>query len=90
MRTLIPKDSVSPGQSLEVVHTHLQRGRDVIRSLWVKVTPRNPVLKLILAPPLFLTAGMILLLMLVVICFTLMALAVFWMLMKKMLQEGEK
>ena len=77
MKALVPKSSSSGQRSLQVVHTYLERGGGFYRSVWVKTSPRNPVLKLILVPPLLVTTGLVLLLVLLILGFTLMALVLF-------------
>ena len=63
-------------RSLVVSQTYLQRGWTTTRSLWVRVSPRNPLLKILLLPPLAVLGMTLLILMLILIGFTLLAIAV--------------
>ncbi len=73
---LVPeKHKSTDGRSLEVTKTYLHRGQSVTRSLWVKVSPKHPLLKVVMAAPmaaLFLT---MLVLFVIVLGFTLLAMA---------------
>lgn len=71
---MLPKkrESISR-RSIEVGHTYLQRGRLITRGLWVRVTPSNPVLKVVLAPPIIGVMIALLILMLVILGFILLA-----------------
>jgi hypothetical protein len=40
------------GRSLEVTRAYLQRGQIAYRSVWIKVSPRHPLLKVAAALPL--------------------------------------
>jgi hypothetical protein len=50
----------------------------ITRSLWVKVNPRNPILKLALVPPTVAAIVALLILMLVVLGLILLAMALIW------------
>ena len=63
------------GRSLEVTRTYLQRGQEISRSLWVKVRPRHPLLKAVVALPVGLFALMMLVFILMMLGFTLLAIA---------------
>ena len=45
------KNQTPRRRSLEVTRTFLKSGQNVSRSLWIKVNPQNPLLKLLLVPP---------------------------------------
>ena len=63
---------------IQVTRSHLARGGMVTRSLWVKISPRNPLLKLVLLPPMVLAMVVLLILMLVALGFILLAMALMW------------
>lgn len=63
-------------RSLEVTQTYLRKGGSVTRSLWIRVAPRNLLLKTVLAVPLLAVATLIFLLFLIALGFVLLALVV--------------
>ncbi|MEK7281398.1 MAG: hypothetical protein AAB037_03485 [Chloroflexota bacterium] len=69
-------------RSIEVTRIYLHKGESVTRSLWVKISPTHPLLKLALAP-LAITAGLVMffLIMLIVII-ALLVLAIVWAIRK--------
>jgi hypothetical protein len=69
------KQKTISGRSLEVTRTYLQRGQAVSRSLWVRVSPKNPVLKVIIALPTAVLMLTILIMFLIMLGFTLLAIA---------------
>jgi hypothetical protein len=72
--SLIPeKHKTIGGRSLEVSRTYLQRGQAVSRSLWIRVSPKHPLLKIIIAPPMVVLMLIILVLFLIMLGFTLLA-----------------
>jgi len=73
-------------QSLQVTKTYLRRGQAASRSVWIRVSPKHPLLKVVAAPP---TAAMlltILILILIILGFTLLAL----LLMETIWRAGAK
>ncbi len=74
--SLVPeKPKTISGRSLEVTRTYLQSGQAVSRSLWVRVNPKNPLLKVVMVPPMAALMLTMLVLILVVLGFTLLAVA---------------
>jgi len=63
------------GRSLEVTRKYLQRGQGVSRSLWVRVSPKHPLLKVAIAPPMAILMLTMLVLLLIMLGFTLLAIA---------------
>ena len=81
--SLVPHQPQGAGsQSIEVTKIYLHKGESVTRSLWVKVSPGHPLLKLVMMP-LIITAALaaFLLVMLIVLIF-LLVLAIIWALRK--------
>jgi hypothetical protein len=77
-KALVPQErGTSKQQSIEVIHTYLQKGQGLTRSIWVKVSPKNLALRLIIIPPLVLIGSLIFLLLLLALGFTLMALSLY-------------
>lgn len=73
---LVPeKHKTVSGRSLEVTSTYLQRGQGVSRSLWIRVSPKHPLLKAVMAPPIAVLALTMLVLLLIMLGFTLLAIA---------------
>jgi len=62
-------------RSLEVTRTYLQRGQAVSRSLWIRVSPRHPLLKAVMALPMGALVLTMLVLFLIMLGFTLLAIA---------------
>ena len=74
--SLVPEKHKSiTGRSLEVTRIYLQRGQAVSRSLWIKASPKNPLLKAAVALPIGAVMLMMLFLILIALGFTLMAVA---------------
>jgi len=74
--SLVPgKHKTISGRSLEVSRTYLQRGQGVSRSLWIRVSPKHPLLKAVMAPPMVVLMLIILVLFLIMLGFTLLAIA---------------
>ena len=74
--SLIPeKHKTIGGRSLEVSRTYLQRGQAVSRSLWIRVSPKHPLLKAVMAPPIAVLVLTMLVLILIMLGFTLLAIA---------------
>lgn len=53
-------------RNLEVVDVYRRKGEIVVRSLWIKASPRHPLLKLAIMPPLIGIMALVILLMLVI------------------------
>ena len=75
MSLIREKHKTISGRSLEVTRTYLQRGQAVSRSLWITVSPRHPLLKAIMAPPIAALLLTMLVLFLIMLGFTLLAIA---------------
>ena len=71
------KLEIGPSRGIEVTRSYMARRGTVARSVWVKIGPRNPVLRLLLAPPLIAMMLAILVLILVILGFVLLAAALF-------------
>ncbi len=72
--TLVPRRPDREGhRSLEVTRTYLQRGQTASRSLWIRFSPKNPLLKAVMIPPAVVFALTMLILLLIVLGFTLLA-----------------
>ena len=63
------------GRSLQVTRTYLQKGRSVSRSLWVRVSPKHPLLKALTVPPIAMLMLVTLIMFLIMLGFTLLGLA---------------
>lgn len=88
--SLVPEEHKSAsGQSLEVTRTYLQRGQSVSRSLWVTISPRHPLLKLVMIPPIIGLMLAMSILILLVLGFALLAVALLWGLSKAKHEESE-
>ena len=74
-------------RSVEVTRTYLQRGQGVTRSMWVNVSPRNPVLKAVVAVPVAAVMLSMFLLMLMMLGFVLLAITLMWALSGKSHRE---
>lgn len=75
-------------RSLEVFDVYWRRGGVVARSFWIKASPRNPLLKLAIMPPLLGIMALIILLMLVV-GFALLATTLLFMALKSQQKKEE-
>jgi hypothetical protein len=74
--SLIPeKHKTIGGRSLEVSRTYLQRGQAVSRYLWIRISPKHPLLKVVIAPPMAILMLTMLVLLLIMLGFTLLAIA---------------
>jgi len=76
MSTVHKKHKNIGERSLQVSRTYLRRGQDVSRSLWIKVSPRNPVLKAVFALPIGALLLMMLVLIMLMLGFTVLAVTV--------------
>jgi hypothetical protein len=75
--SLVPeKRKTENRRSLEVTRTYLQRGHAVTRSLWIRVSPKSPLFKAVIALPIGAVTLIMLVLILIVLGFTLLAIAV--------------
>lgn len=82
-KSLIPqKPERLANRSIEVTRTYLHTGEAVTRSLWVKVSPRHPLLKLVMAPLVISAALAIFVLIMLILAITLLAVALVWTLSK--------
>ena len=71
--SIVRKDRNISGRSLEVTRTYLQRGQGISRSIWIKVSPKNPLLKAALALPMGAIMLIMFILILIALGFTLTA-----------------
>jgi hypothetical protein len=62
-------------RSVEVTRTYIKRGHGVTRSLWVNISPRNPLLKAIVAAPAAAIMLTMVILIMMIAGFTLLAVA---------------
>jgi len=69
------KQKVISARSFQVTKTYLQRGQAVSHSLWIRVSPKHPLLKAVMAPPMVVSMLIILVLFLIMLGFTLLAIA---------------
>ena len=67
------KREKTTGHSIQVTRIYLDRGETVARSLWIRLSPRNPLLKLALLPPIIALMVALLILMLVALGLILLA-----------------
>lgn len=74
-------------RSAEVTRTYLQRGQGVTRSMWVNVSPRNPVLKAVVAVPAAAVMLSMFFLMLMMLGFVLLTITLMWALSGKSHRE---
>ena len=74
-------------RSVEVTRTYLQRGQGVTRSMWVNISPRNPVLKAVVAVPAAAVMLSMFILMLMALGFVLLAITLMWALSGKSHRE---
>ena len=74
------------GRSLQVTRTYLRRGQAVSRSAWIRVSPKHPLLKVVVAPPMAAMLLTMLVLILIMLGFTLLAI----LLMGTIWRGGEK
>jgi len=75
MSLIREKPRTISGRSHEVTRTYLQRGQAVSRSLWIRVSPKHPLLKAVMAPPIAVLVLTMLVLLLIMLGFTLLAIA---------------
>jgi hypothetical protein len=74
--SLVPeKQKTISVRSLEVTRAYLQRGQAVSHSLWIRVSPRHPLLKAVMALPMGALVLTMLVLFLIMLGFTLLAIA---------------
>jgi hypothetical protein len=75
-KALVPADDTSLSRrSIEVTRTYVRRGHGVTRSLWVNISPRNPILKAVVAVPAAAVMLSMLILMMIIAGFALLAVA---------------
>ena len=75
MSLALEKHKTVNARSLEVTRTYLKRGQSLTRSLWIKVSPKNHLLKVVVAAPMAALAITMLILIMIVLGFTLLAVA---------------
>ena len=69
------KSQTTGRRSLEVTRTYFRRGQNVTRSLWVNLSPKNTMLKVLLIPPAAVFTLTLLIFILIILGFTLLAVA---------------
>ncbi len=69
-------------RSIEVTKIYLHKGESVTRSLWVKVSPKHPLLKLVLAPLAITAALAAFILILLIVIIALLVFSIIWALRK--------
>jgi hypothetical protein len=75
-RALVPVNDTSLSKrSIEVTRTYINRGQGATRSLWVNISPMNPILKTVVAVPAAAVMLSMVILMMVIAGFTLLAVA---------------
>ncbi len=85
--SLVPEKRKTTGErSLEVTKTYIQKGQGATRSIWVKISPKHPLLKAAMVPPMAAAILTMFVLFLIMLGFTLLALA----LMPAIGRAGEK
>lgn len=80
---LVPQNNNLNRRSVEVTRTYMKRGQGVTRSMWVNVSPRNPVLKVAVALPAAAVIMSMFLLMLIALGFVLLGVTLMWALSGK-------
>ena len=74
--SLVPyNDKSLSRRSVEVTRTYIERGHGVTRSLWVNISPKNPLLKPVVAVPAAVIMLTMLILIMIIAGFTLLAVA---------------
>jgi hypothetical protein len=74
--SLVPeKHKTISERSLAVSRTYLRQGQTVSRSIWVKIAPKNPLLKVALAIPTVVIGLIVLIFILIILGFTVLAIA---------------
>jgi hypothetical protein len=69
------KSQTTGRRSLEVTRIYFRRGQNVTRSLWVNLSPKNTLLKVLLIPPAVVFTLTLLIFILIFLGFTLLAVA---------------
>ena len=82
-KSLVPHQPQGMGsRSIEVTKIYLHKGESVTRSLWVKVSPRHPLLKLVMAPVVITAALAAFILIMLIVIIALLVFAIIWTLRK--------
>ncbi|MBF8265359.1 MAG: hypothetical protein HW384_1223 [Dehalococcoidia bacterium] len=77
--SLVPQEPQRPtNRSIEVTKIYLHKGESVTRSLWVKVNPRHPLLKLVLAPLAITAALAAFILVMLIVVIALLVFSIVW------------
>lgn len=86
--SLVPrKPEGTSSRTIQVSQTFLRTGQGASRSLWVKVGPRHPLLKIVMAPPMIAVMLIMLIIVLLMLGFILLAVALAWVMWR--LRRGE-
>jgi hypothetical protein len=90
-KTLVPANDTSLSRrSIEVTRTYINRGQGATRSLWVNISPRNPILKAVVAVPAAAVMLSMVILMMIIAGFTLLAVALMLATSGKQLKENNR
>ena len=77
--SLVPrKPEGTSSRTIQVSQTFLRTGQGAGRSLWVKVSPRHPLLKIVMAPPMIAVMLLMLIIALLMLGFILLTMALLW------------
>jgi hypothetical protein len=90
-KALVPADDTSLSRrSIEVTRTYVRRGHGATRSLWVNISPRNPVLKTVVAVPAAAAMLSMMILMMIIAGFALLSVALMLASSGKPRKEGNQ
>jgi hypothetical protein len=90
-KALVPVDDRSLSRrSIEVSRTYINRGQGITRSLWVNISPGNPLLKAVVAVPAAAVMLTMLILMMIIAGFALLAVALMLATSGKQLKENNR
>ncbi len=82
-KSLVPQEPQRlASRSIEVTNIYLHKGESVTRSLWVKVSPKHPLLKLVLTPLAIAAALAAFILILLIVIIALLVFSIIWTLRK--------
>jgi hypothetical protein len=70
----LPEKPQKNQRSIEVTRSMVERGRGATRSMWVKIAPKNPFLKIALGIPIVVVGIALIILILIILGFTVLAL----------------
>ncbi len=77
--SLVPrKPEDTSTRTIRVTQTFLRAGQGASRSLWVNISPRHPLLKIVMVLPMIAVMLVMLIIVLMMLGFTLLAMALLW------------